>query len=126
MLCSQHMMPDFETHKEVTVRNSIPYQTKINNNPDFSKKCPGPVGSPKLTFHYMFLIPARSSCQPSVLPAGQGALCSNTIVSRNTDCKLSKRPFTKWGILYVVNLKRSKGGKQWDNKVKLYIFIISL
>ena len=29
-------------------------------------------------------------------------------------------------ILYVVNFKRLKGGKQWDNKVKLYIFIISL
>ena len=27
MLCSQHM-PDSETHKEVTVRNSIPYRTK--------------------------------------------------------------------------------------------------
>ena len=37
-----------------------------------------------------------------------------------------KKTFFKMGILYVVNFKRSKGGKQWDNKVKLYIFIISL
>ena len=29
-------------------------------------------------------------------------------------------------ILYVVNFKRLKWGEQWDNKVKLYIFIISL
>ena len=101
-------------------------QKTYTNNPDFSKKCPGPVGSPKLTFHYMFLIPAQSS-QSAFSPdwRPQCTMLKHNCFSEHI-MQVVKKIFFKMGILYVVNFKRSKGGKQWDNKVKLYIFIISL